>query len=143
MWRPFLTFLALHSSLLAFGSSLLFTRPTNEEMGRVRSTHDVRRETAFVELEPGKPRYLLVCGWGEKRTGGYSLRIESVTLSKGRLTVRVRTHSPARGVIVTQAFTYPADAVWLPAKRLSRIKAPPAAEMVDQEGKMLATSEAR
>ena len=73
----------------------------------------------------------------------FLLRIESVTLRKGPLTVRVRTHSPAPGAIVTQALTYPADAVWLPAKRMGRTKTPPAVEMVDQEGKVLAASALR
>ncbi len=136
-------------TLLTFSAGALpFERPPAEELGRIFQAHRVRRSAPFVELEPGDPHYVLVAGWGEKPTGGYSLRIERVRLRKNRLTVQVRTQAPAAQAIVTQALTYPTDAVWLPAKRLARgreapshrQRALPAVEMVDQEGKVLAGS---
>lgn len=125
------------------GGLVPFERLSNAELQRILQAHPPRRENAFVELEVGQPNYVLVAGWGEKRTGGYVLRIERVSLRRNRLKVQVRTQAPAPDAMVTQALTYPVDAVLLPAKRLGRSKSPISIDLVDQEGKILATAEAR
>lgn len=51
--------------------------------------------------------------WGEKSTGGYSVKITNVTQSGKELRISYRLNSPAPGAIVTQALTYPKDTVTL------------------------------
>jgi hypothetical protein len=45
--------------------------------------------------------------WGEQRTGGYVVRIESAEQRADEVTVRVSLQRPGPGDIVTQALTYP------------------------------------
>lgn len=47
--------------------------------------------------------------WGEKRTGGYSVKITKVAQSGKELRISYKLTSPAPGAMVTQALTYPKD----------------------------------
>ena len=49
----------------------------------------------------------LAAYWGEKRTGGYSMAVESARLEEDRVTVRLALEEPPRDAILTQALTYP------------------------------------
>lgn len=58
-----------------------------------------------------RPIVYKIC-MGEKPTGGYSIKISKVEITKNRdVKVIVEKHSPAKGEIVTQAFTYPECAI--------------------------------
>lgn len=54
---------------------------------------------------------LVVVSAGMKRTGGYRVKILTLPVKDGKLTVRWKLDSPAPGSIVTQAITYPAEMV--------------------------------
>ena len=56
--------------------------------------------------DSGAGTYLISC-WGEKPTGGYSLRVESAHLEGDRVTVRLALEEPPSDAILTQALTYP------------------------------------
>lgn len=49
--------------------------------------------------------------WGEKKTGGYSVKITKVAQSGKELRISYKLTSPAPDAIVTQALTYPKDTV--------------------------------
>jgi hypothetical protein len=49
----------------------------------------------------------LAAYWGEKRTGGYSMAVQSARLEASRVTVRLALKEPPRDAILTQALTYP------------------------------------
>ena len=111
--------LALFLAALLGGSGaeaeIAFTRATAAELGKVR---DRQRREPGAELRRGRQRSLLVVRLGEKRTGGYAIEIISVSFSTDTLTVRARVRQPDRGAMVTQALTYPVDAVWINTRRL-------------------------
>ena len=54
----------------------------------------------------GEGTYLL-CYWGQKPTGGYSLAVESARTEGERVTVRLALKEPPEDAILTQALTYP------------------------------------
>ncbi len=54
----------------------------------------------------GEGAYLL-CYWGQKPTGGYSLAVESARLEGERVTVRLALKEPPEDAVLTQALTYP------------------------------------
>ncbi len=51
---------------------------------------------------------------GEKRTGGYEIRIDKIQQVGNEITVKVEENSPAKGDIVTHAFTQPYHIVIIP-----------------------------
>ena len=57
---------------------------------------------------------VLVAFFGEKNTGGYTIRIEKVEKSGDLTTVTIRETSPLSNCIVTQAFTTPYHIVTIP-----------------------------
>jgi hypothetical protein len=57
---------------------------------------------------------LLVAALGQRATGGYAVRIESVTRSGGELVAHVAERRPGPGCGTTQAVTAPADVVAVP-----------------------------
>ncbi len=65
----------------------------------------------------GDHTYILVA-WGEKPTGGYSVRVEEVARGRRGEVVVVRLTAPRPGDVVTQALTHPFDLVRTP--RLKR-----------------------
>jgi histidinol-phosphate/aromatic aminotransferase/cobyric acid decarboxylase-like protein len=62
--------------------------------------------------------YLIVAR-GEKRTGGYKVKIEKVVASVGDTEVTYTITDPEPGQIVTQVITYPYDLGWIPKTNLS------------------------
>lgn len=60
--------------------------------------------------DEGNRTYVLVA-WGEKRTGGYAVRIEEIARGRGGDVVVVRLTAPGPDQMVTQAITYPSDLV--------------------------------
>ena len=55
---------------------------------------------------------------GERRTGGYAVRIESAAPQDGRLVVTYQESAPPRGTMVTQALTSPWALVVVPRSDL-------------------------
>lgn len=45
--------------------------------------------------------------WGRKTTGGYSVSVESASITDDRITVRLALREPPPDAFVTQAITYP------------------------------------
>ena len=54
---------------------------------------------------------LVVVAAGTKPTGGYRVEVRTLSVKDKTLTVHWQLHSPAPGVIVTSALTYPAQMV--------------------------------
>lgn len=58
--------------------------------------------------------------WGEKPTGGYSIKIKEVVIEGDRVKIYYTTTSPGPDDIVTQAFTYPKDKVLVQHPHLTK-----------------------
>lgn len=56
--------------------------------------------------DAGEGTYLAAL-WGEKPTGGYSVKIQSVRVEGDRATIRIALNKPPPDAMVTQALTYP------------------------------------
>lgn len=82
-----------------------------------RITADHRPATAAPAVDFGR-EMLLVAALGRRATGGYSVRIESVSNAGGELVARVAEQRPGPRCGVTQALTAPADVVALPRSSL-------------------------
>ncbi len=76
--------------------------------------------------------------FGEKPTGGYGIEITQVSLRGSTLTVEAGVTVPPKDAMVTQALTYPFDAVWIPADRLENLRKPLTVRLSDEQGKVLA-----
>ena len=78
-------------------------------------------------LDPAREQAVAVF-LGERRTGGYNVRIESATAREGRLIVTYRESPPPAGTMVTQALSSPWALVVVPRSDLAvevRPVAPP------------------
>jgi hypothetical protein len=114
-----------------------FERARPEERAEVRAG---RSATAGVRLEREGDRFGLLVTLGEQRTGGYAIKVQRIVLSRATLEVHVGVTRPGKGDMVTQAFTYPLDFVWIPAKALAGAGERIEVRAIDQSGKVLATS---
>jgi len=54
---------------------------------------------------------VILVAQGVQRSGGHSVRIESIALVRGALVVNITRHRPAPGCVTMTALTSPADAV--------------------------------
>ena len=71
-----------------------------------------RSGDAPLEYElPRDGRVRVTVRLGERRTGGYGIRVRTITRHGPTLTLRCEITTPRDGAIVTQAVTYPAQAV--------------------------------
>ena len=87
---------------------------------------------APLEYElPRGGRVRLTARLGERRTGGYAIRIVRITRDGPTLTLRCEITAPRDGAIVTQALTYPAQTVSVDEGRVRGIRV---AVLVDQRG---------
>ena len=59
---------------------------------------------------------VVLVAMGRRMTGGYSIIVDGVYDSGGRIFVAVREKSPGAGCIVTEALTAPVDAVRVPRR---------------------------
>ena len=67
---------------------------------------------ATLEYElPRGGRVRLTARLGERRTGGYGIRVVRIIRDGPTLTLRCEVTAPKEGAIVTQALTYPAQTV--------------------------------
>jgi PrcB C-terminal len=67
---------------------------------------------APLEFElPRDGRVRLTVRLGERRTGGYGIRVRRINRVGPTLTVRCETTAPRDGAVGTQALTYPAQTV--------------------------------
>ena len=137
--------LALLLALAASGTSAIpFKRATAEERASLaKKMRGVRRAPPSVTLEKwgGEKRgdrLVIVAALGEKPTGGYRIEITQVSLHGSALTVEVRVTVPPKDAMVTQALTYPFDAVWIPADRLANLPKPLPVRLTDEQGEVLA-----
>ncbi|MEA5445163.1 protease complex subunit PrcB family protein [Gammaproteobacteria bacterium AB-CW1] len=70
-----------------------------------------RGEPPAVDFE----QFMVIAAFmGERRTGGYTVRVRSAERNEEGLKVRVRMEAPGRNCMVTQAFTQPFHLVRLP-----------------------------
>jgi len=61
---------------------------------------------------------LIVAAMGTRNTGGYSIKVESVSGSSTELVATVTATSPGRSCMTTQALTAPVDIVRVPRSEL-------------------------
>lgn len=59
----------------------------------------------------GDNTYSLTVTWGQKPTGGYSIKIGRIEFDDSVLNVYITTKSPGPNQMVTQALTYPKDTI--------------------------------
>jgi len=64
-------------------------------------------------VESGGATYVLLSA-GEKPTGGYSIEVQNVTESAGRIQIHAKVNEPAAGMSVIQMITYPTVIIKLP-----------------------------
>ena len=137
--------LTLLLALAASGTSAIpFKRATAEERASLaKKVRGARHAPPSVTLEKwgGEKRgdrMVIVAALGEKPTGGYGIKITQVSLHGSALTVEARVTVPPKDAMVTQALTYPFDAVWIPADRLQNLRKPLPVRLTDEQGKGLA-----
>jgi hypothetical protein len=63
-----------------------------------------------VDAIDWKTQMIVAATGGTRRTGGYRVEIENLTVKDGTLTVHWKLHSPKPGEPVTQTITHPAQA---------------------------------
>ena len=87
---------------------------------------------ATLEYElPRGGRVRLTARLGERRTGGYGIRVVRIIRDGPTLTLRCEVTAPKEGAIVTQALTYPAQTVSVDEGRVRGVRV---AILVDQTG---------
>jgi hypothetical protein len=80
---------------------------------------------------PRGGRVRLTVRLGERRTGGYGIRVRRITRDGPTLTLRCEITAPRDGAIVSQALTYPAQTVSVDDGLVRGIRA---VVLVDQNG---------
>ncbi|MFZ5596934.1 MAG: stalk domain-containing protein [Bacillota bacterium] len=88
-------------------------------LATVRERMSMEENGDGVAWELSGDRSEITLSWGEKSTGGYSIKVESIELKGETLMVYYTLHSPGPGDMVTQAVTYPRDTVKIPAGKES------------------------
>ncbi len=86
--------------------------PKDARDRRIQS--DAESDTAKLFKVKGidwNKQMVVVVTVGVRRTGGYRVEIESLTVKDELLTVKWKLHEPRPGDLVTQALTYPAQMV--------------------------------
>lgn len=78
----------------------------------VRSYEDYLRAPKLPNIDFAKEAVILVA-LGSKSSGGYGIRIDSVTKMRDRVDVMVTSSSPGDGCAVTTSFTWPVDLIRL------------------------------
>ena len=135
----FLAVLAFLGGGRASSAEVPFERVAGPEMAGFRQrVTGIRGAKPSVQIEKRGDRAAVVAALGEKRTGGYEIEIHKIELRGKTLLVTARITEPARDAFVTQALTYPADAVWVDAKRLKPAENALRLILVDEKGKVLA-----
>lgn len=76
-------------------------------MHRILQDQSNKEFSARLYPQPGTANYNLEVSWGQKPTGGYSLKIDRYEVVNGILNVYVKATSPAPEAMVTMALTYP------------------------------------
>jgi PrcB C-terminal len=87
---------------------------------------------APLEYElPRGGRVRLTVRLGERRTGGYGIRVRRITRDGPTLTLRCEITAPRDGAMLTQALTYPAQTVSVADGLVRGVRA---VVLVDQSG---------
>jgi hypothetical protein len=87
---------------------------------------------ALLEYDlPRGGRVRLTVRLGERRTGGYGIRVRRITRDGPTLTMRCEITAPRDGALVTQALTYPAQTVSVDDGLVRGVRA---VVLVDQSG---------
>ena len=89
--------------------------------------------TGLAVPEAGAGIYLGVF-WGQRPTGGYAIRVTGGAEEGGAITIRLATHHPERGAMVTQVLTSPYAIAVIRDRQLAR----QAFTFRDQQGTELA-----
>lgn len=76
----------------------------------------VDTSSSGIKRAEDKGYYYVVICMGEKRTGGYSIKVKDVIIDGRKVEIHVETSGPQPGEAVTQAFTYPSVTVRLDLK---------------------------
>ncbi|MDK2820965.1 MAG: hypothetical protein PWP31_930 [Clostridia bacterium] len=116
-----------------------------QDFAVIQSEDDYLSKPPLKTITPIKPpkndysKYLVLWAYlGEASTGGYGIHFQKIVRNGDVITVTLQRISPAPGVIVTQAFSYPEEFAriersYLPEKGVFRF--------IDQDGKLLKTIE--
>lgn len=81
--------------------------------GSEAALHPKDNQLTYTAAANAKGTVDFTLSWGEKKTGGYSVKITKVAQSGKELRITYKLTSPGPNDIVTQALTYPKDTVKL------------------------------
>lgn len=137
-----MTFTAAFLALLLSGGGpapkvIPFERETGANRAEIAGGPGSRASGPMAEIVRKEKRAAIIARLGERPTGGYGIRIERVTRSGDQLTVTARVSEPGPDAIVTQAFTFPLDVVWVRAPAVEGVKPPIVLKLVDANGRPL------
>jgi len=104
----------------------------NDGGARIAASVDAAR-TGLGDLAPAgvTGRLFIAVFAGAQRTGGYTVRVESVERNGDRLVVRARFVSPSPGALTIQVITSPAQLISIPAASATNVRE---AVLVDESG---------
>lgn len=95
----------------------------NDGGARIAASVDAAR-TGLGDLAPAgiTGRVFIAVFAGSQRTGGYTVRVQSVERTGDRLTVRARFTSPSPGALTIQVITSPAQLISIPAASATNVR---------------------
>lgn len=102
-----------HCGLTAPGHVHLTSR---EEVQRLEALPGRNLSLETLKTVQFEREHIVLVAIGQKRTGGYSVTLDSSEIRSGTLELRVRVAEPAPGTIVTQALTTPCAVIAVTAE---------------------------
>ena len=75
--------------------------------GELKEFIDEKKEVPFKMTYTNKDSLYIVQGYGEQRTGGYSITVEALYLTKNAIYIDTNLMGPSKDAQVTQSLTYP------------------------------------
>ncbi len=75
--------------------------------GELKEFIDEKKEVPFKMTYTNKDSLYIVRGYGEQRTGGYSITVDQLYLTKNAIYIATNLVGPSKDAQVTQSLTYP------------------------------------
>jgi len=75
--------------------------------GELKEFIDEKKEVPFKMTYSNKDSLYIVVGYGAQRTGGYSVTVDGLYLTKNAIYINTNLFGPGKDEAVTQSLTYP------------------------------------
>ena len=123
---------AVTAGPIAFADHGTTQQAGNDGGAKIAASTDPAR-TGLGDLAPSQSTGRLFIGVyaGTQRTGGYSVRVQSVERSGNRLIVHARFVTPSPGTLTIQVITSPAQLISIPTASATTVRE---AVLVDESG---------